>query len=68
MGAGMSVISGKDARHDDHAYVNQLIIGNNGGPGSPYCDGWITYGIPVVAGLMYRDSVEIGERMNCMVS
>jgi N-methylhydantoinase B len=25
------------------------------------CDGWITYGIPVVAGLMYRDSVEISE-------
>lgn len=61
MGAGFSVISGRDARHDDHAYVNQLIIGNNGGPGSPDCDGWITYGLPVVAGLMYRDSVEINE-------
>ena len=61
MGAGFCVISGRDARHDDHAYVNQLIIGNNGGPGGPICDGWITYGIPVVAGLMYRDSVEISE-------
>ena len=61
MGAGISVISGNDARHADHPYVNQLVIGNNGGPGSPYCDGWITYGIPVVAGLMYRDSVEISE-------
>ena len=61
MGAGFSVISGLDARHADHAYVNQLIIGNNGGPASPGCDGWITYGIPVVAGLMYRDSVEISE-------
>jgi len=61
MGAGFSVISGRDARHDDHPYVNQLIIGNNGGPASPTCDGWITYGIPVVAGLMYRDSVEISE-------
>ena len=61
MGTGFSVISGKDARHADHAYVNQLIIGNNGGPASPVCDGWITYGIPVVAGLMYRDSVEISE-------
>ena len=61
MGTGFSVISGKDGRHDDHAYVNQLIIGNNGGPASPVCDGWITYGIPVVAGLMYRDSVEISE-------
>lgn len=61
MGAGFSVISGLDARHGDHPYVNQLIIGNNGGPASPTCDGWITYGIPVVAGLMYRDSVEISE-------
>lgn len=61
MGAGISVISGTDARHDDHPYVNQLIIGNNGGPGTPDCDGWTTYGIPVVAGLMYRDSVEIDE-------
>jgi len=61
MGAGYSVISGKDARHRDHAYVNQLIIGNNGGPASPECDGWVTYGLPVVAGLMYRDSVEINE-------
>ena len=61
MGTGYSVISGKDARHDDHAYVNQLIIGSNGGPASPVCDGWVTYGIPVVAGLMYRDSIEISE-------
>lgn len=61
MGAGFCVISGRDARNDDHAYVNQLIIGNNGGPGGPETDGWITYGIPVVAGLMYRDSVEISE-------
>jgi N-methylhydantoinase B len=61
MGAGYSVISGKDARHEDHSYVNQLIIGNNGGPASPECDGWLTYGLPVVAGLMYRDSVEINE-------
>lgn len=61
MGAGLSVISGLDKRRDNHPYVNQLIIGNNGGPGGPECDGWLTYGIPVVAGLMYRDSVEISE-------
>ncbi len=61
MGVGFSVISGTDARHADHGYVNQLIIGSNGGPGSPQADGWITYGIPVVAGLMYRDSVEVSE-------
>lgn len=61
MGAGISVISGRDARHGDRPYVNQLIIGNNGGPATPECDGWLTYGVPMVSGLMYRDSVEINE-------
>ncbi|MFT4583304.1 MAG: N-methylhydantoinase B [Gammaproteobacteria bacterium] len=61
MGPGFSVISGNDARHGGHPYVNQLILGNNGGPAGAECDGWITYGLPVVAGLMYRDSLEISE-------
>ena len=61
LGAGFSVVSGKDARHGNHPYVNQLFFGENGGPASPECDGWVTYGIPVVAGLMYRDSIEIDE-------
>lgn len=61
MGAGYGVISGRDARRGGQPYVNQLVIGNNGGPGGPTCDGWLTYGIPVVAGLMYRDSVEVSE-------
>ncbi|MGE0862090.1 MAG: hydantoinase B/oxoprolinase family protein [Gammaproteobacteria bacterium] len=61
MGAGYGVISGRDARRGGQPYVNQLVIGNNGGPGGPRCDGWLTYGIPVVAGLMYRDSVEVSE-------
>jgi len=61
MGVGFSVISGKDSRHDNNDYVNQLIIGQNGGPASAQSDGWLTYGIPVVGGIMYRDSVEIDE-------
>ncbi|UOM35475.1 hydantoinase B/oxoprolinase family protein [Acuticoccus sp. I52.16.1] len=61
MGAGFAVVSGKDHRHDNEAYVNQLIITSSGGPGTPVSDGWLTYGIPVVGGLMYRDSVEIDE-------
>ncbi|NNL85675.1 MAG: hydantoinase B/oxoprolinase family protein [Myxococcales bacterium] len=61
MGAGISVISGTDPRYGDAPYVNQVILGNNGGPASPSCDGWLTYGVPVVAGLMYRDSVEVDE-------
>ncbi|CAM5497501.1 Acetophenone carboxylase delta subunit [Mycolicibacterium aubagnense] len=61
MGAGCAVVSGKDHRVDNAAYVNQLFLANAGGPGSPLADGWITYGLPVAAGLMYRDSVEIDE-------
>jgi N-methylhydantoinase B len=37
-------------------------MGASGGPGTPHNDGWINYGLPVVAGLMYRDSVEIDEQ------
>lgn len=55
------VISGHDPRHGDAPFVNQLILGSSGGPGTPTQDGWVTYGIPVTAGLMYRDSVEIDE-------
>ena len=61
MGGGFAVVSGRDHRYTDEAYVNQLIIGNNGGPASALADGWLSYGLPVVAGLMYRDSVEIDE-------
>ncbi len=62
MGAATSVISGNDARHGGEPFVNQLILGNNGGPGGRDADGWLTYALPVVAGLMYRDSVEVVEQ------
>lgn len=61
MGAAGSVISGRDSRRGGAPYVNQLILSNNGGPAGPLADGWLTYAIPVVAGLMYRDSVEVIE-------
>lgn len=61
MGAGWAVVSGKDFRRDGEAYINQLFVGGNGGPASPTADGWLTYGIPVAAGLIYRDSVELVE-------
>lgn len=61
MGPGISVVSGQDARHGGMPYVNQLILGSGGGPGTRECDGWVMYGIPVTAGVMYRDSVEIDE-------
>ncbi|MEX1143170.1 MAG: hydantoinase B/oxoprolinase family protein [Thermoleophilaceae bacterium] len=61
-GVPLAVISGVDRRRDGAAYVNQMMFGTNGGPASPRCDGWVTWFIPVVAGLMYRDSVEIDEQ------
>ncbi len=61
LGAGMAVLSGKDHRRADARYVNRMMLSTNGGPASPTADGWVNYAIPVIAGLMYRDSVEIDE-------
>ena len=61
MSAAIAVVSGRDPRREDGRFVNQLILGVNGGPGSPRSDGWVMYGLPVVAGLMYRDSIELDE-------
>ncbi|MBB4342970.1 hydantoinase B/oxoprolinase family protein [Rhizobium leguminosarum] len=60
-GIGMAVVSGRDPRFNGAPFINQIHLNINGGPASPKADGWITYGIPVVAGLMYRDSIEIDE-------
>lgn len=60
LGAGQAVVSGIDAR-TSAPYVNRIMISNNGGPATPSSDGWINYGMPIIAGLMYRDSVEIDE-------
>ncbi len=61
LGAGMAVISGKDHRRKDAPFVNRMMLSTNGGPASPVADGWVNYAIPVIAGLMYRDSVEVDE-------
>lgn len=61
-GPGMAVISGVDDRRDEQPYVNQLYLSTSGGPATCRNDGWGFYGVPVCAGLMYRDSVEIDER------
>jgi N-methylhydantoinase B/oxoprolinase/acetone carboxylase alpha subunit len=57
-----AVVSGNDFRLNDAPYVNQLFIGGGGGPGGPDTDGWPTYMIPVVAGLLYHDSIEVDEQ------
>lgn len=61
LGVGMAVISGKDHRRGEQPFVNRMMLSTNGGPSSPVADGWVNYAIPVIAGLMYRDSVEVDE-------
>jgi N-methylhydantoinase B len=66
LGLGLAVISGHDMRPDSayygKPYVNQLIVGNNGGGATPESDGWLTYQNPPNAALLYRDSVEVLEQ------
>ena len=61
MGVGYAVVSGRDRRQGGRPFINQLVLSSNGGPGGPQADGWVTYGLPVVAGAMYRDSIEVDE-------
>ncbi|MCJ7792332.1 MAG: hydantoinase B/oxoprolinase family protein [Dehalococcoidia bacterium] len=61
MPASASVVAGVDWR-TGRPYVNQLILGAFGGPAVYGHDGWITYGIPVVGGTIYFDSVEVNEQ------
>ena len=60
MGAGAGVISGIDWRRAG-PFINQEGLITNGGPATPTTDGWLNYGLPVAAGLMYRGSVEVDE-------
>lgn len=62
MGAGFGVVSGLDARREGAPYVNQILIGNNGGPAGAASDGWVTYGMPDAAAAVLVDSVEIIEQ------
>jgi N-methylhydantoinase B len=66
MGVGFAVFSGTYPTTSGGAggepYVSEFVIGNNGGPASPYCDGWITYAMPDCSKTIYIDSVEMLER------
>ena len=61
MSLGMAVVSGRDWRRRNAPFVNQLILAVNGGPASPRSDGWVTYALPGVGGVQYRDSIELDE-------
>jgi N-methylhydantoinase B len=60
LGVGFAVFSG--TYDDGRPYVSEMVIGNNGGPASPHCDGWITYAMPDCSKTIYIDSVEMLER------
>lgn len=67
MGIGQAVVSGNDYRRNGAPYINQLFVCFGGGPAGPKADGWVNYGLPQLAGLIYRDSVEIAEMKQPLV-
>ncbi len=60
LGVGFAVFSGSHPRSGE-PYVSEFVLGNNGGPASPHCDGWVTYAMPDCAKTIYIDSVEMLE-------
>ena len=52
----------KDGRRGGEPYINQIFMMGGGGPASSETDGMHYFFIPVTAGLMYRDSIEIDEQ------
>jgi N-methylhydantoinase B len=60
--ASRAVISGEDPRRDGARYINQIFLGNTGGPATSDCDGWVTFIVPVSGGFCFRDSVEVDEQ------
>jgi len=66
LGVGFAVFSGTYpggwGSNPGDPYVSSLVSGNNGGPASPHCDGWITYAMPDCSKTIYIDSVEMLER------
>ena len=60
--AAAGVASGTDWRRDGEAYINQMFMMGGGGGASANCDGMHYLFVPVAAGLLYRDSIEINEQ------
>jgi N-methylhydantoinase B len=55
------VVSGFDPRADGAAFINVVILGAGGGPGTPVTDGWLTIACMGNAGMPFYDSVELDE-------
>jgi N-methylhydantoinase B len=61
MPAAAGSVFGVDWRRNYAVYVRQLLMGGAGGPGHYGYDGWFAYGIPVTAGVVRVDSIEVDE-------
>jgi N-methylhydantoinase B len=61
MGIGYATLAGPDPRREGASFVHFITLGNNGGPASAAADGWLTYCVPDISGLLGRDSVEVFE-------
>ncbi|HWL67724.1 MAG TPA: hydantoinase B/oxoprolinase family protein [Geminicoccus sp.] len=61
MPPAMGVISGKDPRHGDAPFVNQIFLGATGGAGTPVTDGFLSIIHVGNAGLCRQDSIEVDE-------
>jgi N-methylhydantoinase B len=64
-GAGIppasGVISGRDPRHGNGLFVNEVILAAGGGPGTFCNDGWLSLFTMGNAGMPFYDSVEVDE-------
>lgn len=60
--AAAGVVSGRDPRHGDRPFVNQIFMAVTGGAGAPMTDAWLTTFHAGGAGMLRRDSVEVAER------
>ncbi|GLK86197.1 hydantoinase B/oxoprolinase family protein [Ancylobacter defluvii] len=61
MPPGMGVISGRDPRHDNEPFVNQVHIGVTGGAGTPVTDGFLSIIHVGNAGMCHLDCIEVDE-------
>lgn len=60
--AAAGVVSGRDPRHGNAAFVNQIFMMVTGGAATPTSDAWLTTFHVGGAGMLRRDSVEVAER------
>jgi N-methylhydantoinase B len=56
----IGMIAGEDPANG-RGYITQVFYGSGGGPASSEADGWPTFALPAVAGVMHKDSAEISE-------